>query len=201
VNPAEEDIAMPFGEGDALISIDTSPLKGEPLHGTIASVTAMTDSREWFDLVLAGTDPPEARTLRLGSKGRLPFTAGDVIDVGVTKRATGFNAWALDVEVRDAAGKLWAALYTTMGDHGDWSLEALPASDTTPCRVALTHVVGAERHRAVVPSGDARKIEARDGAWGATATCPGPYPGTPGGPPIPDWSPEPTVVQLSRLVR
>jgi hypothetical protein len=199
-NAGDEDIGVPLAGGDASIAIDTSSLKA-PLHGAVTSIAAVANSPEWFDFVLAGSDAPETRTLRLASKGRLPFTVGDVLDVAVTKHVIGFAAWALEVEVRDAAGKLWAALYTTLGEHGDWSFDALAGSDTMPCRVAITRTLGAERHRAVVPTGDSRKIELEDGAWGASASCPGPYPGPPGGPPIPDWSPDPTVVQISRLLR
>ncbi|HEX3771193.1 MAG TPA: hypothetical protein VHV30_10030 [Polyangiaceae bacterium] len=198
VNPADEDVAVPLAAGDAPIFIDTSTLKG-PLHGAVASIAGVAYSPGWYDLVLGGAGAPEERTVRLQSKGRLPFTVGDVVDVTFAKRMTGFAAWSLDVEVRDGGGKLWAAVYTSMGDHEAWHLEELPAGDGVPCRVALTRTVGTVRHRAIVPDGDARKFDEADGTWAALTSCPGPYPGPPGGPPIPDWSPNPTTVQLSRL--
>jgi hypothetical protein len=198
----EEDVSTPIGDGDMPLGLDTSSIK-RPLRGAIVSVKAVADSgglgrrATWFDVEVAGDDVASTRTVRVSTKGRLPFTAGDMLDVRWSKRPIGWDAWAIDMELRDAAGALWAGLYTSMDDHDGWTLEMLPAADGIPCRVAVTHL----SRRAVVPTGAWRKLEAPDGVWAASAECPGPPPSPPGAPPIPDYSPDPTVVQVSRLAR
>jgi hypothetical protein len=183
-----------MGDGDLPLALDTSSIK-RALRGVIVSVKTVADSVGWFDVEIAGDDVASTRTVRVSTKGRLPFTAGDMLDVRWSKRAIGWDAWAIDMELRDAAGALWAGLYTSMDEHDGWTFEVLPAADGMPCRVAVTHL----GRRAVVPTGAWRKLEASDGVWAASAECPGPPPSLPGAPPIPDYAPDPTVVQVSRL--
>jgi hypothetical protein len=191
---AEEDFSSPLTDSDAPFTLDTSSMK-RPLRGAIASIAAVPDSKGWFDIQIVGDDAPDTRTLRIGTKARLPFTAGDVLDVRWQKHMVGWNAWDIDLELRDATGGLWAALYTTLDEHEGWTFEILPAGDGAPCRIALTH----QGRRAVIPTGAWRKLETQDGTWGAAVDCPEEMHRDPKDPLIPDYSPNPTVVEVSRL--
>jgi hypothetical protein len=193
---SEDDASSPLGEGDVPLTIDSASIK-RSIRGPVASIAAVTGAQGWFDVVIAGDDTPSTRTVRLGTRARLPFTAGETIDVRWSQRQIGWDSWAVDLEVRGEAGALWAGLYTTMVEHDGWSFELLPAAADIPCRVAVTH----QSRRAVVPTGAWRKLETPDGLWAASAECPGPSPALPGEPPPNDYSPDPTVVTISRLAR
>jgi len=191
---SDDDASSPLGDGDVPLTIDPASIK-RSLRGPVASIAAVPDAHGWFDAVIAGDGAPSTRTVRLGTKARLPFTAGETIDVRWSQRQIGWDAWTVDLEVRDASGALWAGLYTTMVERDGWSFELLPAAADIPCRVAVTH----QSRRAVVPTGAWRKLETPDGAWATSAECPGPLPTLPGEPPPNDDSPDPTVVAISRL--
>jgi hypothetical protein len=191
---SEDDVSSPLADGDVPLTIDAASIK-RSVRGSVASIAAVSDARGWFDVVIAGDDAPSTRTLRLGTRARLPFTAGESLDVRWSQRQIGWDAWAVDVEVRGESGALWAGLYTTMAEHDGWSFEILPAAADTPCRVAVTH----QSRRAIVPTGAWRRLETPDGVWAASAECPGSPPTLPGQPPPNDYSPDPTVVAISRL--
>jgi hypothetical protein len=193
---SEEDASSPLGDGDVPLTIDSASIK-RSVRGPVASIVAVPDARGWFDVVIAGDDASSTRTVRLGTRARLPFTAGETLDVRWSQHLTSWDVSAVDLEVRGESGALWAGLYTTMADHDGWSFELLPAAADIPCRVAVTH----QSRRAVVPTGAWRKLETPDGVWAASADCPGPPlpPTLPGEPPPNDSSPDPTVVAISRL--
>jgi hypothetical protein len=193
---AEEDASSPLGDADVPLTIDSTSMK-RTLRAPVLSIAAVAGAAGWFDVTLDGDDAPATRTLRVGTRARLPFTAGDTLDTRWDRHQVGWDAWEVDLDVRDAAGSLWAGVYTSMEEREGWAFEPLPAADGAPCRVAVTHL----GRRAVIPTGAWRKLETSDGPWAIAADCPPPSPFDPSGPPVPDYSPAPTVVQISRLGR